>query len=84
MDTKQVQGIKLMYLSEKDNDYGFNHLFEVLDVEPLRYIFALNDDDMNLPFWSYSEKYYLKINDKKLIDYHGNKPLKKTCCMLRI
>ena len=35
-DNMDITGIKLKYLSEKKNDYGTNHLFELLDVKPLK------------------------------------------------
>ena len=31
-----ITGIKLKYLSEKKNDYGTNHFFELLDEKPLQ------------------------------------------------
>ena len=31
----EITGIKLKYLSEKKNEYGTNHFFELLDVKPL-------------------------------------------------
>ena len=31
----EIKQIQLTYLSEKDNAYGSNNFFEVLDVEPL-------------------------------------------------
>ena len=39
MDTKevkQIKEIKLKYLSEKENEYGTNHFFQVLYVTPLQ------------------------------------------------
>ena len=35
-DIKVITGIKLKYLSEKQNDYGCNHMFQVLDESPLK------------------------------------------------
>ena len=32
----EVQGIKLKYSSERKNDYGTNHFFQVWDESPLK------------------------------------------------
>ena len=41
MSTKEVKEIKLKYLSEKENEYGTNHFFEVLDITPLQELIEL-------------------------------------------
>ena len=64
----QVQGIKLKYSSEKTNAYGTNHFFQVLDESPLKEIIELGKD-MKMPIWEYNGKFYLKFNDKKVLDY---------------
>jgi hypothetical protein len=70
-----ITGIKLKYLSEKKNEYGTNHFFELLDVKPLKDLIKLKDkdNDMKIPVWEYNEKYYLKFNDKRLYEYSVNK-----------
>ena len=40
-DIKIITGIKLKYLSEKINEYGTNHIFQVLDETPLQGIVEL-------------------------------------------
>ena len=35
--------IKLKYLSEKQNDYGCNHMFQLLDESPLKEPIELED-----------------------------------------
>ena len=35
-DIKIITGSKLQYLSEKMNEYGTNHMFQVLDETPLK------------------------------------------------
>ena len=40
---KVITGIKLKYLSEKQNDYGCNHMFQVLDESPLKELIELED-----------------------------------------
>ena len=71
----EITGIKLKYLSEKKNDYGTNHFFELLDEKPLKELMETKekDNDMKMPVWGYNEKYYLKFNDKRLYEYTVNK-----------
>ena len=66
-----ITGIKLKYLSEKKNDYGTNHFFELLDEKPLKELIKLQETDkhMKIPVWEYNEKYYLKISDKRVFQY---------------
>ena len=67
--------IKLKYLSEKKNEYGTNHFFELLDEKPLKDLIELNEKDkeLKIPVWEYNEKYYLKFNDKRLHEYSVNR-----------
>ena len=67
----EITGIKLKYLSEKKNDYGTNHFFELLDEKPLKELIKLQekDNELKIPVWEYNEKYYLKFNDKRLYEY---------------
>jgi len=71
----EITGIKLKYLSEKKNEYGTNHFFELLDEKPLKELIKLQETDkhMKIPVWEYNEKYYLKFNDKRLYEYSVNK-----------
>ena len=71
----EITGIKLKYLSEKKNDYGTNHFFELLDEKPLKELIKLQekDNELKIPVWEYNEKYYLKFNDKRLDEYSVNK-----------
>ena len=44
MDTKEVKQVrkfKLKYLSEKQNEYGTNHFYQVLDGNPLKELIEL-------------------------------------------
>ena len=63
-DIKVISGTQLKYLSEKQNDYGTNHMFQVHDETPFKELIEL--DDMKKPIWEYNEKYYLKINAVKV------------------
>ena len=42
-DIKVITGIKLTYLSEKINEYGTNHMFQLLDESPFKELIALGD-----------------------------------------
>ena len=71
MDTteiKQVKEIKLKYLSEKQNEHGTNHFFEVLDITLLQELIELGKT-MKFRIWQYNGKYYLKTNDVKVKEF---------------
>ena len=70
-----ITGIKLKYLSEKKNEYGTNHFFELLDENPLKELIKIHEKDkeLKIPVWEYNEKYYLKFNDKRLDEYSVNR-----------
>ena len=40
-DIMAITGIKMKYLSLKENEYGHNHFFNVLDITPLRNLIEL-------------------------------------------
>ena len=40
---KMMTGIKLKYLSEKINEFGSNHMFQVLDGSPLKELSELEN-----------------------------------------
>ena len=42
-DIKVIIGIKLQFLFEKPNDYGTNHMFQLLDESPLKELIQLED-----------------------------------------
>ena len=64
-DIKLTTGSKLKYLSEKINEYGTNHMFQVLET-PLQELTELRKYEKTI--WEYNGKYYLKINAVKLKD----------------
>ena len=41
--------------------------FQVLYENQLEYVFKLAEENIKMPVWKYSEKCYLKVNDKKLL-----------------
>ena len=42
-EVKVVREIKLKKLSERENEYGTNHFFQVLDETPLKELIELSD-----------------------------------------
>ena len=40
-DIMVITGIKMKYLSLKENEYGNNHFFNVLDITPLQQLIEL-------------------------------------------
>ena len=70
-DIMTITGIKMKYLSLKENEYGHNHFFNVLDITPLQQLIELRKS-LKMPIWDYNDKFYFKINDvkiKELPDY---------------
>jgi len=63
-EVKQIKGLKVKYLSLKENQYGDNHMFAIIDEKPLKELIELTD--MKMPIWEYNDKYYLKINAVKV------------------
>ena len=61
-DTMVITGIKMKYLSLKENEYGHNHFFNVLDITPLQQLIELMKP-LKMQIWDYNDKFYLKIND---------------------
>ena len=47
-DINIITGTKLKYLSEKINEYGTNHMFQVLDETPVKELIELKDMKNNL------------------------------------
>ena len=64
-DIMVITGIKMKYLSLKENEYGNNHFFNVLDITPLQNLIELRKS-LKMPIWDYNDKIYLKINDVKI------------------
>ena len=62
----EVQGISLKYSSEKKNDYGTDHFFQVLGESPLKEIIELGKG-IKMPIWVYNGKFYLKLNEKRFM-----------------
>ena len=57
-DIMIITGIKMKYLSLKDNEYGHNHFFNVLDEPPLTELLVLRNS-LKMSIWDYNDKFYL-------------------------
>ena len=71
-----ITGIKMKYLSLKENEYGHNHFFNVLDITPLQQLIELRNT-LKMPIWNYNDKIYLKINDIKIKELPGDTSFQK-------
>ena len=69
-DIMVITGIKMKYLSLKENEYGHNHFFNVLDITPLQQLIELRKS-LKMPIWDYNNKLYLKVNDLKIRELPG-------------
>ena len=75
-DIMAITGIKMKYLSLKENEYGHNHFFIVLDSTPLQYLIEQRKS-LKMPIWDYNDKIYLKINDIKIKELPGDTSFQK-------
>ena len=82
-DVMVITGIQMKYLSLKENEYGHNHFFNVLDITPLQQLIELREF-LKMQIWDYNDKFYLKVNDKKLKSYLVNIPFRRVCLILWI
>ena len=75
-DIMVITGIKMKYLFLKENEYGHNHFFNVLDMTPLQQLIELRKS-LKMPLWDYNNKSYLKTNGLKIRELPGNIEFKK-------
>ena len=61
-DIMIIIGVKVKYLSLKENEYGHNHFFNVIDITPLQQLIELRNS-LKMQIWDYNVKFYLKAND---------------------
>ena len=55
-EVKQIKDLKVKYLTLKENQYGTNHFFAIIDETPLKEMIELGETmDMKMPFWEYNE-----------------------------
>ena len=58
-DIMVITGIKMKYLSLKENEYGHNHFFDVPDITPLQDLIELRKF-LKIQLWGYNDKFYVK------------------------
>ena len=75
-DIMAITWIKMKYLSLKENEYGHNHFFNVLDITPLQDLIELRKS-LKMPLWDYNDKFYLKANGLKIRELPGKVEFKK-------
>ena len=75
-DIMVITGIKLKHLSLKENEYGHNHFFNVLDITPLQDLIELRTS-LKMQVWDYNDKFYLKTNGLTIKELHGEIEFKK-------
>ena len=75
-DIMIITGVKVEYLSLKENEYGQNHFFNVLDITPLQELIELRKS-LKMPLWDYNGKFDLKVNDLKIRELPGEIEFKK-------
>ena len=63
-DIMIITGIKMKYLSLKENEYGHNQFFNVLDITPLQDLMELRKS-LKMHTRDYNEKFFSKVNDFK-------------------
>ena len=55
-DVMVITGVKMKYLSLKENEYGHNHFFNVLDITPLQQLVELRKP-LEMPIRGYNDKF---------------------------
>ena len=69
-DIMAITGIKMKYLSLKENEYGHNHFFNVLDITPLQQLIELRKS-LKMQICDYNDKLYLKTHGLKIRELPG-------------
>ena len=75
-DIMAITGTKVKYSFLKENEYGSNHFFNVLETTPLQHLIGLRKS-LEMQIWDYSDKFYLKINDIKIRELPSEVKFKK-------
>ena len=75
-DIMIIIGVKVKCLSLKENEYGHNHFFNVLDITPLQDLIELKKS-LEMPLWDYNGKFFLKVNDLKIKELLGVRVFQK-------
>ena len=82
-DIMVITGVKVKLLSLKENEYGHNHFFNVLDITPLQDLIELRKS-LKIQIWDYNSKFYLKSMVLKLESYLAKLKFKKVFLILWI
>ena len=69
-DIMVITGVKVKYLSLKENEYGHNHFFNVLGITPLQDLIELRKS-LKISLWGYNDKFRLKVNGLKIRELRG-------------
>ena len=75
-DIMVITGIRVEYISLKENEYGHNHFFNVLDEPPLKELLELRKS-LKMQIWDYNGKYQLETNDITIRELLGEVEFKK-------
>ena len=75
-DIMIITGVKVKYLSLKENGYGHNHFFNVLDITPLQDLIELRKS-LKMPTWDYNVKLYLRVNGLTIRELPAKNEFKK-------
>ena len=75
-DIMAITGVKMKYLSLKENEYGSNHFFNVLDITLLQNLIELRKT-LKMPIWDYNDQFYSKINGVKIRELPSEVEFKK-------
>ena len=75
-DIMIITGAEVKYLSLKENEYGHNQFFNVLDITPLQDLVELRKS-LKMHIWDYNDKFYLKANGFRIRELPGKIECKK-------
>ena len=71
-----ITGVKMKYLSPKENEYGHNNFFNVIGITPLQQLVDLRKT-LKMPIWDYNDKLYLETNGITIRELPGEVEFKK-------
>ena len=75
-DIMLITGIKMKYLSLKENEDGHDNFFNVLDITPLQDLIELRKS-LKMLIWDCNDKSYVEINDIEIRELLGEIGCKK-------
>ena len=75
-DIMVITGIKMKCLPRKENEYGHNHFFNVLDITPQQDLIELRKT-LKMPIWGYNDKFYLTTNGIKIKELPNERTFQK-------